>query len=227
MSSTAYFTQDFIQFFEELEKNNHREWFQANKKRYENHVKKPFEAFVGEMINRIQEHDAELTVEAKDCILRINRDIRFAKDKTPYNLHRTAFISSGGRKNKSIPGFFLRLSPKMVGIMCGCFGPDKAQLQHIRQVIADNPKAFQKIVGDSNFVEKFGTIQGEQNKRISPEFKELAETVPILANKQFYVVAELPASHIISADLPNIMMEHYHAAKPLNEYLHQAIMPTL
>ena len=101
-----YFTEDFINFFKELAANNHKEWFHENKKRYESSVKKPFTVFVGKMIEEIQKVDADLMIEPKDCILRINRDIRFSKDKTPYNLHYTAFISRGGKKDKSIPGFF-------------------------------------------------------------------------------------------------------------------------
>ena len=99
-----YFTQDYLDFFTELHQNDHKEWFHSQKKRYEISVKAPFERFIGDLIDRTQEHDPALQITAKECILRINRDIRFSKDKTPYNLHRRAFVSQGGRKDKSIPG---------------------------------------------------------------------------------------------------------------------------
>lgn len=72
-----YFTEDFVNFFKELEQNNHKEWFHANKKRYDLSIKKPFEVFVDRMIQEIQKYDPTLEIEAKDCILRINKDIRF------------------------------------------------------------------------------------------------------------------------------------------------------
>ena len=103
-----YFTSDFVEFFKDLAKNNQKEWFHENKKRYEASIKNPFTLFLKDLIAEIQKFDSELHIEPKDCILRINRDVRFSKDKTPYNLHYTAFISKGGKKDKSIPGFFLR-----------------------------------------------------------------------------------------------------------------------
>ena len=164
-----YFTEDFVAFFKDLGKNNHKEWFHENKKRYETSIKKPFETFVGAIITEIQKQDPALQIEPKDCILRINKDIRFSKDKTPYNLHYTAFISNGGRKDKSVPGIFLRFSPEMVGIMGGCFGPTKEQLQKIRTTIYKNPKEFTELIENTDFVQKFGEIRGEVMKRIPKE----------------------------------------------------------
>ena len=99
----AYFTQDFIDFFQELSANNHREWFHANKKRYEQQVKVPFQSFVQLMIDRVQEVDRNVVLTPKDAIFRINRDIRFSADKTPYKTNVSAIISSGGKKDKNDP----------------------------------------------------------------------------------------------------------------------------
>lgn len=115
-----YFTDDFAKFFKDLAKNNHKEWFHENKKRYESSVKYPFTLFLKDLITEIQKFGTALDIEPKDCILRINKDIRFSKDKTPYNLHYTAFISKDGKKDKSIPGLFLRFSPEEIGIMACC-----------------------------------------------------------------------------------------------------------
>ena len=160
----AHFDQDFIDFFRELAKNNNREWFNDNKKRYEKSVKKPFAAFVAEMIGRIQQKDQEVQVQPKDCILRINRDIRFSKDKTPYNLHLTAIISPAGRKDKSIPGFFFRFGPEQIDIMGGCYGPSKEQLAALRGAIAENGAAFKKVIGAKAFVGKIWRNQGRRTQ---------------------------------------------------------------
>ena len=219
----AYFEKDFIAFFNELEKNNHKDWFDENRKRYEKTVKKPFADFVGAMIKNIQAYDPTLLVEPKDCILRINRDIRFSKDKTPYNTHVTAFISSGGRKDKTKPGFFLRLTPKEVGVMIGCFHPDKKQLQNIRETIASDPAAFSKTINEKAFKNKFGELKGEEHKRVPSEFKELAETEPLIVRKQFYATAMLDSKILLQDDLVDILMEHYHAALPVNIYFEKAM----
>ena len=219
----AFFEKDFIRFFQELEKSNSKEWFDANRKRYENVVKKPFTNFINEMILRIREHDPELLVEAKDCILRINRDIRFSKDKTPYNTHVTAFISRGGRKDKTDPGFFLRFTPKEIGVMVGCFQPDKNQLQKIREAIASDQKRFTKVIENQDFVQSFGQLKGEEHKRIPKEFQEAAEVHPLIVRKQYYAAAMRDAKLLLQDDLPDKLMELYHAAQPLNLFLKKAM----
>ncbi|WP_299185873.1 DUF2461 domain-containing protein [uncultured Aquimarina sp.] len=218
-----YFTEDFVNFFKELEQNNHKEWFHANKKRYELSIKKPFEVFVDRMIQEIQKYDPTLKIEAKDCILRINKDIRFSKDKTPYNIHYTAFVSRGGRKDKSVPGMFLRFSPEMVGVMGGCFGVSKEQLHGIRTKISQDSSGFRKLLNDDDFVQKFGSIKGRALKRVPKEWKEAFEKEPLIANKQFYFVGEESPDLITSESLIDKLMDYWKVMRPMNEYLTKAI----
>ena len=217
-----YFTDDFIHFFQELENNNNKEWFHDNKKRYEASVKKPFESFVSALIEAVSKHE-KLDILAKDCILRINRDMRFAKDKTPYNLHRTAFISNGGRKNKNLPGLFIRMSPELVGVMGGCFGPDKYQLYAIRAAIQNAPSEINQLRNEKTFKRNFGDIRGNTIKRVPKEFKESAAKEPLILNKQYYYMREDKSDLITSDMLLDKIMEYYFIMKPLNDYLTNAI----
>ncbi|WP_167571893.1 DUF2461 domain-containing protein [Aquimarina algiphila] len=218
-----YFTQDFVAFFKDLAKNNHKDWFHENKKRYETSIKKPFEVFVGKLIETIQQYDTNIVIQPKDCMLRINRDIRFSKDKSPYNLHYTAFISREGRKDKSIPGIFLRFSPEMIGIMGGCFGPSKEQLHKIRTTINKDATTFRSLLEHADFVQKFGEIRGETMKRIPKEWQEACKKEPLIANKQFYFVGEEASGLISSENLLEEVMEYWHTMRPVNEYLLKAI----
>jgi uncharacterized protein (TIGR02453 family) len=219
----TYFTTDFTEFFKDLAANNHKEWFHKNKKRYETSVKKPFTLFLNDLILEIQKYDQKLILEPKDCILRINKDIRFSKDKTPYNLHYTAFISKGGKKNKSIPGLFLRFGPEEIGIMAGCYNLPKEQLLRIRNTIQSDIKHFKLLYSDKNLIGKFGQIQGEEHKRIPKQFKETFKEEPLIAKKQFYVVAIRQSKMIYNDNLINEMMAYWHAAKPLNDFLTNVI----
>jgi len=79
----SYFNPAFVKFFKDLSKNNSTAWFNDNRKTYENEVKKPFAVFVDELIGRIQKHDPSVKIKAGDAITRINKDIRFSKDKIP------------------------------------------------------------------------------------------------------------------------------------------------
>lgn len=214
----SFFTTDFIDFFLELEQNNNKEWFHSQKTRYQSNVKKTFENFVNALIHEIGKQEP-LTVLPKDCILRINRDIRFAKDKTPYNLHVTAFISQGGRKDKSIPGFFIRLSPKMIGIMGGCFAIDKTQLASIRQSLIKDPEPLKSAIANPDFKSKFGGLKGDTMKRIPKEYQEVVKTEPLILNKQYYFMAELSPDLITSDQLLDICMDYFKAMKPVNDTL--------
>ena len=103
----SHLNENYRQFFVDLAPNNTSEWFNTNRKRYEQDVKIPFNNLVTELISKLANIDKNLEgVKAADCIFRINRDIRFAKDKTPYKLNMSAAIAPGGRKNMSYPGFY-------------------------------------------------------------------------------------------------------------------------
>ncbi len=219
----AYFNNDFVQFFKDLAANNHKDWFHANKKRYESSVKKPFEIFLLDLIAEIQKHDPSVQVEPKDCLGRINRDIRFSKDKTPYNLHYTAFVSRVGKKDKSVPGIYLRFSPEGIGVMAGSHGLDKEKLQNVRMAIKTNLTEFQKLTKSKPFVDTFGTIKGEENKRIPTEFQSTYEKEPLIAKKSFYYVSMLEAKLIISDELVSEIMKIWHVAQPMNQFLNQSL----
>ena len=212
-----YFTNEFINFFLDLEQNNHKEWFHANKKRYENHVRKPMIALTGNLIAEMQKHDPEISGIASKCLGRINRDIRFSKDKTPYNQHMWAHISKG-TKQEPIPGIAYRFGGRDCGIMTGYYTPSKNQLNHLRNRITSDLKTFQKLKSEKNFVEKFGTIRGEKYKRLPTELAEIQDNEPLIANKQFYYVAEKKASFVTSKNLLSEIMDHWLAAKKMNDF---------
>ena len=216
-----YFTQDFLKFFKELE--NNREWFNKNKSRYEESVKKPFEAFITELIRRIHDEDPNINTNPKDSIFRIYRDVRFSPDKRPYKTHASAVISAGGRKDMRDPGHYIELSAKEIRFYGGLYMIEKNDLQMIREHIAANTARFNKLIGDKKFKKVFGKMLGEQNKRIPPEFKEAYEKQPLIANKQFYFFAKLDTKELPNKKLTDKLMNFYKVAKPINNFLKQAL----
>lgn len=220
----AFFTQDYLDFFRELTENNQREWFHANKKRYENAVKKPFNAFVQHMIDRVHAVDNRVIITPKDAIFRINRDIRFSADKTPYKTHMSAIVSAAGKKEKSVPnGMYFQFSGADARIYGGAYMLDKNQLQAVREGIASDLSGFEKLIKAKDFTEKFGSLQGDEHKRLPKEFKEVAEKQPLLFKKSFYYFATFPAEAILSDDLPDLLMEYYEAGRPVSEFFAQAM----
>ncbi len=218
-----YFTNDFSEFFKELAGNNNTEWFHVNKERYNASVKEPFEAFVEKIITEISKVDPEFQITPKECIFRLHRDVRFSKDKSSYKLFSSAVISPKGRKDKTIPGLYLKLSPEDMWIMGGCYSPSTAQLKQIRTAISRDPKAFRDLIEHPDFKVKFGEIKGEVNKRIPKEFQEAFKTEPLIANKQFYYGTVLPPETITKPNLVALVMDHWNSMRPVSKFLTEAI----
>lgn len=219
----SYFSKDFIDFFKELEKNNSKEWFDANKKRYEKSVKIPFIDFISEIIARIKEDDDSINMTAKEAIFRINRDVRFSNDKSPYKTHTSAAISSGGKKDFSSPGLFLEMSHEGLGVYGGTYQPDKNQIFKIRSYIAENLDEFQEIINEKDFVKNFGTLLGEKNKKIPNEFIDVYAKEPFIANKQFYYMGNFKSDIIIKDSLSDFIIELYYISKPIKDFLYNAL----
>ena len=175
------------------------------------------------MVARIGEHEVDLSQEPRDAIFRINRDVRFSKDKSPYKTHVGAMISSRGRKELGWPGFYIQLSHEGMMVAGGAYMPDKDIIQRIRSRIATDPEAFADVIGRPVFRSVYGGIQGDQLKRVPREFQETYEVQPLVANKQWYFVAEEDPEAILRDDLADQLMERYLAGFEVSEYLRDAI----
>ncbi|NNC85280.1 MAG: DUF2461 domain-containing protein [Bacteroidia bacterium] len=218
----AYFNKDFIKFFKELAANNNKAWFDENRKRYITSVKEPHVAFVEDIANKIHKLDKTVETDPKKCIFRINRDIRFSKDKTPYKTYLGAVIAKGGKKGVDFPGYYLELGPEGFKIYGGLYVLDKTKLEKVRKHIAKDPKVLRKLLNAKAFKTGFGEIRGEKNKIVPKQFKEALEKEPLIANKQFYYFKKFPASKITDAKLDQIVLKEVKTLMPLNDYFRKA-----
>ena len=217
-----YFTPDFLAFFKELAANNHKDWFDENRKRYFNEIKEPFKKLVGDLIEELKNSsDPDLLIEPKDAIFRINRDIRFAKDKTPYKTQVSAILSPKGRKDHNYSAVYFELGPERIGIYGGSYGPNTQQLLALRLHLAKNMKRFESLINDNNFKQHFNGIEGETHKRAPKELKEAAEKYPILLNKQFYFSSVLDPEIIATEKLYPTLLEYFEAGKEMNHFLRE------
>lgn len=218
-----HFNKDFIDFFNELEKNNSKEWFDANRKKYEESVKKPFKQFVLALVEALQEVYPDIDLSDKYSIMRINRDIRFSKDKTPYKIHMSSMINPLGKKDKSRPGFYVQANHKDVRIYSGAYALEKDQLQSVREHIKDNINEFNTLISGKDFVDTFGEVLGERNKRIPPEFREIEKVQPLIANKGFYWYFKLNSSELTKDSLVINLIEKFKKALPVNKFFQEAL----
>lgn len=216
-------TQAYVDFFSELASNNHRDWFQANKSRYEQEVRKPFIALVEAIIQQLLDFDQEVAIEPKQALFRINRDVRFSKDKTPYNTIMKAGISPGGKRS-ALPGYYLGIDADKIHVGGGMYGLDPKQLKQVRSYIADNYSQLHEIVESDEFIKAFKSLKGERAKRLDPAFKEILEQTPYIANKQFYAMEEMSLKdHLNSTELASALTNRFRAIHGLNVFLRQAL----
>lgn len=218
-----YFTPDYLIFFKELAANNHKDWFDVNRKRYHNSVKEPFKAFIEELITESAKIDEEIAIAPKDAIFRINRDVRFSKDKTPYKLRNSALISKFGKKDKNYPGLYIELGPEKIGIYGGLFMPTTQELDKIRTAILNNFNEFNKLVTETDFVAHFGEIRGKKNKRIALKYREKAEEQSLLYNKQWYYFGEADPILIETSQLMPLILNHFKAMQAINSFFKEVL----
>lgn len=218
-------TLNYIQFFKELAKNNHKDWFDAHKKTYELEVKKPFYELTQQVIEQLKKINSHFDIPVKDAVFRINRDVRFSKDKSPYKLHMAASISTTHKKDWNNPdGIYFHISSEGVMIGGGLYMPDKEVIHALRLAIMNYSNDFKSIITDKKFRERLGELEGEKNKIIPAEFKLAAKKQPLIYNKQFYYWREYPGKeNITRSDLADFITEHYKASLPFIQFAKQAI----
>ncbi len=217
------FNPSYLSFFKDLAHNNTTEWFNANKKTYEKEVKKPFEAFVQQIIADIHQITPEILIEPKQAIFRINKDVRFSADKSPYKTEMSAVISQKGKKGNPCPGLYINLGAEKAIVASGLKMLEKEQLTEVRHHIADNLEAFESIIHNPAFQAAFGEIQGDKIKRLPEEFKATAEKQALLYNTSFLAMAELPAEEIIKPDFAEQVINLYKRTLPLAMFLKEPI----
>jgi uncharacterized protein (TIGR02453 family) len=218
----TYFSDDFIKFFQELEENNHKEWFDENRKRYEREVKNPFKLFVGELILALQKFDPEIMIKPKDAIFRINRDIRFSKNKQPYKNNVAAFISRISKKEQ-FPGYYVHLDAEGIWLGGGLYDLSTENTYKVRQEILYNESNLNEALNAKGFKNEFGELQGKKNKVLKAPFKEYGEEIPLLYQKQFYFMKQYPVNKITSDNLVEFCADKLEKAYPVNKFLRLAV----
>lgn len=213
--------QSTLDFLSDLKDHNEREWFSKNRKRYDD-AKENFEEFVQKLIDNIAVFDPILKgLEAKSCIFRINRDIRFSKDKSIYKTHLGAFIVRGGRNNgDKFPGYYFHIEPGNNSMIAGgAYQPPMPWLTGIREMIAGDGEKLMKIISDKDFVKNFGELDGEKLKSAPRGVPKDHPYIELLKMKSFIVSRIIDDSKIISPGCFKEVLESVKAIKPLNDFI--------
>lgn len=217
--------KSYIQFFKELSVHNHKDWFDLNRQRYEEEVKAPFYLLVENVIQQLKEVNESFDQPVKNTVFRINKDVRFSKDKSPYKLHMAASVSTTHKKDWNNPdGIYFQLSAEGLMIGGGLYMPDKLSIQLIREAMKEHSLKFIKLIENPGFKKKIGEIHGEQNKLLPLEFKNAALENPLIYNKQFYFWKEYWGEKYVTMKNPDqFIVEHYLESLPFIKFLSNAL----
>lgn len=210
-----------LQFLSELKDNNYREWFQENKERYDV-LKAEFTEEVQKLINRIALFDPDIAgLEAKSCLYRIYRDIRFSPDKTPYKTYFSAYIAQGGRGSER-GGYYLHLEPGGCLLSGGVWMPPAPLLKKLRQEIYSQIDEFVEIMEDPSFKKTFPALEGETLKRNPLGFPDSPYN-DIIRHKDFSVIAYKANTFFTQEDWLEKSIADYKKLYPFNKFLNYIV----
>jgi uncharacterized protein (TIGR02453 family) len=212
-----------LKFLKDLKKNNQKEWFDKNRSAYEN-SREQLKETVGLLIEAIAKFDpAVKSLESKNCLFRINRDVRFSKDKSPYKTNMGAWIGPGGKKSP-LAGYYLHLEQGACFIAGGNWMPEAEHLKKIRQEIDYNLSEFTKIVWNKKFIAEFKELDQDM-KAINPPkgYDKDQEGIEFIKLKSFIVTKKVSDKDISDPKIFKAIVKDFELMYPLINFLRKAI----
>ena len=205
-------------FLDEISKHNNKLWFEANRNGYEE-ARETFESFITLVIDEFRVADGLDGLTAKECISRIYRDIRFSKDKSPYQTHMWAVIAPGGKKTKHM-GYYVAIQPQGRSIIAGgLWDPSSDQLSKFRQAIHLDAAPFKTIVQEENFVDYFGRIEGNKLKIAPQGYDKAHPEIELLKMKQVMAVHYFSDNEVLAGNFIQRVIAGCKAMRPFLDYL--------
>ena len=220
---SATIPKSSLQFLKDLAKNNHRDWMQEHKKVYQASEKelKLFYAAVEEGLNKNDEI-------AKVKVFRINRDVRFSKDKTPYNVHRSVSFSRAGAHRRG--GYYLRIEPGNKSVVAGgFFGPEPADLRRIRKEFEMDASEIRKILANTAFKKAFGgEFEAWNPVKTAPKgFSKEDPNIDLIRLKNFILTHTFTDAEVLSPNFSKNVVHHFELLRPFFDYMSDVLTTDL
>jgi len=215
--------KETIDFLKKLKKNNSKEWFDNNRTNYST-AKENYLEFVSEVLQKMKSIDITLQdIQPKNCVFRINRDVRFSANKDPYKTNFGASFSKGGKKI-ACAGYYFHLEPGACFIGGGYWMPMADDLHKIRQEIDYSFDEFKKIINEKKFINYFGSLDNKEKLVRPPKgYEKDNPALECLKLKNFIVMSTIDDSELLGDGLIKKVIAHFQAMKPLVDFLNRAI----
>lgn len=211
-----------LKFLKDLKKNNNRPWFEGHRKQYEQ-AKEDFLLLAEKLIAGIATFDPPIAIlKAKDCTFRINRDVRFSKDKSPYKNNIAGYFNRNGKKGTGA-GYYLHIEPGKSFAAGGLWMPEPKNLVKIRQEIDYSFNDWKKIMGNASFKKTFVEgVKGEALVRPPKGYEENNPAIEYLKLKSFIVSRPFTDEGIQSKTFLKDVANTFKAMKPMIDFLNAA-----
>ena len=225
MAREPHFTPALFKFLRELNKNNTREWFQANKDRYETDVRNPLLGFIADFAPYLEEISPQFVAEPRrsgGSMFRIHRDTRFSKDKSPYKTHAAAQFRHARGKDVHAPGFYLHLEPRQVFAGTGLWRPDSATTKKIRDAIVAKPAAWKRARSGRALL-ALCTFEGESLKRPPRGYDADHPLIEDIKRKDFLALAPFSQAEVCAGDFLQRFARFCRTVAPYTAFLTDAV----
>ena len=213
-----------IRFLKDLQDNNNKPWFDAHRPVYEN-AKADLQKMVSQLIPAIASFDEPIgALQVKECTFRINRDVRFSKNKSPYKNNMAAYFSCGGKK-ASVAGYYFHCEPGKSYAAGGFYSPMPAELAKIRQEIDYNFDEWKKIIDNKTFKKNFPDgVDGIESLQRPPKgYDETNPAIHYLKMKHFIVSKPITDIELQSKTLVKDVAKIFQTMKPMLDFLNLAV----
>jgi len=219
------FEPTVFQFLEELADNNNRPWFQENKRRYERDVLEPCLAFIRAFeprLKRISKFFVAGDRRIGGSLMRVYRDTRFSKDKTPYKTNVGIQFRHELGRDVHAPGFYLHIAPGECFLAVGVWRPDRTSLGRIRQAIVDEGDRWRRATRERKFRKHFA-IDGGRLKRAPRGFPADHPLIEDLKRTDFVALGELGEQDVLAEGFAGRVATSFAAGRPFMRFLCQAL----
>ena len=213
-----------FEFLSDLQQHNHRDWFAENRQRYEQDVREPVVQWLQQWVTPLARSAPFLSVvptKSRGSLMRIHRDTRFSRDKTPYKTNVGISLRHQGDGDIHGPGVYVHLAPEECFVGAGCWRPDREVLRAIRNAIDDDPKAWKRSQG-SKFRQYF-ELAGDQLKTSPRDYPKDHPMIEDLRRTDFIGVAMLTREDVLADDATDRVIERIRAARPFIRFLCDAV----
>ncbi len=212
-----------LNFLGQLQKNNNKDWMDANKPSYQA-ARQEFIGLATDLIDSVSKFNPDIEgLDPKKAIFRINRDIRFSKDKSPYKNNFGVYIVPGGKKTGNA-GYYFHLQPGNESFIAGGMHmPESSKLAKIRQEIDYNASELAKIVNEKAFKSTFGTIEGDKLKRAPKGYAEDHPSIEMLKMKSFLVLHKVEDKAVLKGDFTETIKKDFKTMHGFIDFLNVAV----